>query len=171
MTIKESKKDSENNLSFYEQLYYKFLLELDEDSLLNITVLDSIIREKSIDLLQDGWRVFNLFLVSYTSDGKVYRIHRDLNGFRLCTNKINSYNLSQMRGKEISLLIDRAEDLDELHNAMLTRDDIIYNRKYSLKNNDKLEEIEKIREILGFNNPENTILLIENNNVKMTRAS
>ena len=32
MTIKESKKDSENNLSFYEQLYYKFLLELDEDT-------------------------------------------------------------------------------------------------------------------------------------------
>ena len=76
-----------------------------------------------------------------------------------------------MRGKEISLLIDRAEDLDELHNAMLTRDDIIYNRKYSLKSNDKLEEIEKIREILGFNNPENTLLPIENNNIKMARAS
>ena len=171
MTIKESKKDSENNLSFYEQLYYKFLLELDEDSLLNIAVLDGIIKEKSIELLHDGWRVFNFFLVSYSTDGKCYRISRDLNGFRLCTNKVNSYNLGQKRDKELTLLIDKSEELDELHHAMLARDDIIYNRRYTLKNSNHIENVEKIREILGFNNPENTILPIDNNNVKMTRAN
>ena len=164
-----NKKESVNDLSFYEQLYFKFLLELDENSLLNITVLDGIIKEKSIELLHDGWRVFNFFLVSYSTDGKCYRISRDLNGFRLCTNKVNSYNLTQMRDKELTLLIDKSEELDELHQAMLARDDI-YNRRYSLKDNNHIKDVEKIREILGFNNPENTILPIDNN-VKMTRAS
>lgn len=171
MKMNNKRQKDSSNLSFYEKLYFKFLLELDDDSLLNIAVLDSIIREKSIELLQDGWRVFNLFLVSYDSEGKLYRIHRDSNGFRLCTNKVNSYNLSQLRSRELSLLLDKSEELNELHKAMLARDDIIYNRRYTLKNNNKLEEIEKIREILGFNNPENTILPIENNNIKMTRAS
>ena len=54
---------------------------------------------------------------------------------------------------------------------MLARDDIIYNRRYTLKNSNHIENVEKIREILGFNNPENTILPIDNNNVKMTRAN
>ncbi len=169
----------ENSKNIIDNMYQLFLADIDDESREKIIKLDSII-DKYEQLLADdgGWVVCKHYLFAVrmvpsknplsSTKTVVCRVERTPEGFFSKRPKVNSYTLDVANEEERKLLETRSKELNILHKSMLTRDDIIYNRRYTLKNPHHEEMIEMIRQILGFNNPESTILPPKINEQKPT---
>ena len=147
----------------YKQLYQVFLSEIDEISSTQLRKLDEIISRYCGELMtKGGWAVGRKDIISHdskqvTEDYITYRLVRDLDGFHQQPNAPKGFEVGASRESEKRFLQERKVELDVLHRSMLMKDDIIFNRRYTV-NPERENLVEELRELLGYNHPETTIL-------------
>ena len=155
-----------NNIKFRKKLYNMLLSSLDELSESYIRKLDTIIDKIKNNLMANGgWTVSrtgisNFSSKTYTAEDGVYttlRVERDINGFHP-QDVPESLQSKSTVDAERKFLAERKIELDIIHSSMLMKDDIMINRRYTLKNPEDAELVELLREFFNLNNRELTIL-------------
>ncbi len=151
------------NATYRRKLYNLFLSQLDDLSEGYIRKLDKIIDTISNDFMGNGgWCVGRKQITNFTSriiapDFTTQRLVRDINGYHVQPVP-EQYEKHSSTQAEESFLKNKKIELDILHRAYLMKDDILYNRHYTLKNPAKEGLVEELREFFGYNSPEDTIL-------------
>lgn len=161
--LKEVIKSDGIHINARRKIYNMMIQSLDEQAKSQLTRIEKVIGRYSNELLVNGgWFVSKTGISTQETkpiDSKYaeYLILRDFEGFHLQDNVPATTHQQAVRSIEENLLIDRKLELQILHMAMLMKDDILFNRKYTVTPG-KEKEVEDIREILGYNNPANAIL-------------
>ena len=157
--LAESKKREKNN----KKLFRAFLAEIDEESAERLKRVSKIIFEYTTRLGANGGWVFTSrevtnYLSRYMEPGYLtYRLVADEQGYHPQPDPPEELRgnakVKTGRHAERRLIQEHKTELSLIHQAYLVRNDIIYNRRYQIKDPNRLPIIEEIRELLGFNNP------------------
>ena len=162
------------NTKYRRKLYHLFVAQIDDLSASYIKKLDEIIDRISNELMANGgWCIARKDIVQVNSkkitpEYRTLTILRDENGYHQQDNPPVEVVRGSTRKVEERFLKERRIELDILHKALLMKDDITYNRRYTLKDPTKDFLVEELREFLGYNNPENTILPTKEQKETMT---
>ena len=164
--LKEKYQETQNS-KYRRKLYHIFLDSIDDLSRSYIRKCDEIIDKIQFDFMGNGGWTFSRKGASnfnskiyHTNEGlySTYSVKRDINGFHLQPEPPAGSRITSTREEEERFLRERRIELDIVHRAMLMKDDIIVNRRYTLKYPENAKIIEIIREFFDFNNREATIL-------------
>ncbi len=145
-------------------VYKKFLLEIDDYSRSLLEALDSKINTISKDfLVNGGWAVGKDDIINHETryvapDYLTYCLVRRADGYGIQDKEPTSMELEVIRAAEERFLMENEDKLNALHEALLMKDDIIFNRQYTLKHPNKAAYVEELREVLGYNNRKNAFL-------------
>ncbi len=172
----QEKYEETKNAKYKKQMYQLLLSQLDDLSQMYIRKLDTIIDRISFDFMgYGGWSVSRKAISSVSSviitpEYSTETVVRDINGYHM-QQIPEEYKGTSITLVEEKFLAERKIELEILHRAFLMKDDILYNRHYTLKDPSKEALVEELREFFGYNHPEDTILPPKTETVEDTVGS
>ena len=164
--LKQKIKSGDQAIKARKSLYQKMIQYFDRETQERLIRTDKILDKFQTELLVNGGWFTSKYGASTHETNAIdskyleYYLPRDIDGFHVQDNTPSTPHQEAVRSLEENFLRTRHLELQIIHMSMLMKDDILYNRKYKIDEEHK-EEVEELREILGYNDKTGTILPLQ----------
>ena len=157
--LKEKFTKGKNREVSRQKLFKAFMAEMDDVSRKRLQEVEGIIFKYTNYFSANGGWIFTSREITNHSSQRLengymtYHLLADENGYHMQPEPAPELKVGASRDTEERLLVEHGKELSILHQAYLIRNDIIYNRRYTLKDPSREAFVEDLRELLGYNNP------------------
>ena len=140
--------------SIFDQFYQEFLSLIDDDSRIKLEQLDRVIEPIAEKFGEEGWLVNRQCIMRRYENGvDVSCLDHHQDGFSIAAPLPTNMHPDYTKFVERRFVKQNQYPLLSLHLAMMLRDDILFNHKYSVKKPEDAAKVEDIHNLLGFQYP------------------